>query len=327
MKQNLVIVIFLTLAICEFSLSIPTQLGDAVEEPIDKFFDAQRDVRFLLRTRANRNGPAERLLFNNLASVQQSSFDRNKPLRVLIHGWQEDETSDIKIETSAELLNYNDYNVIFVDWSEGSSTINYISAANRVVPVGVLIASYLDFLHQNGFISWNSVGLVGFSLGAHVAGHVGKNVRAGRINFIIGLDPAGPLFSVGNPAGRLDAGDADYVECIHTNGPTLLIVGAGIGAPIGHADFWPNGGRSQPGCFWNACSHGRAVEYYVESIQNNAFFALQCPSRDDINASRCNITPGAWMGGDGMNFNKSLRGSFYLDTNNASPFARGPARP
>lgn len=73
---------------------------------------------------------------------------------------------------------------------------------------------------------------------------------------------AGPLFSVNNPAGRLDAGDAEYVECIHTNGPTLLIVGAGIGAPIGHADFFPSGGRSQPGCWTNTCSHGRAVTYY-----------------------------------------------------------------
>lgn len=131
MKRNLIIVIFLTLTICGFSHSIPTKLGDtADEQPIEKFFEAQRDVRFLLRTRANRAGPAERLLFNNLASVQQSSFDRNKPLRVLIHGWQEDETSDIKIETSAELLNYNDYNVIFVDWSDGSSTINYVSLKN-----------------------------------------------------------------------------------------------------------------------------------------------------------------------------------------------------
>lgn len=104
--------------------------------------------------------------------------------------------------------------------------------------VGILVANLLDFLHENGFIQWNQVGLVGFSLGAHVAGHAGKNVRRGRINHIIGLDPAGPLFSVSNPAGRLDAGDAVYVEGIHTNGPTLLIVGAGIGAPIGHADFF-----------------------------------------------------------------------------------------
>lgn len=74
---------------------------------------------------------------------------------------------------------------------------------------------------------------------AHVAGHIGKNVANGRINTIIGLDPAGPLFTVGNPGGRLDAADAVYVEAIHTNGPSFSIVGSGIGAPIGHADFFP----------------------------------------------------------------------------------------
>lgn len=91
---------------------------------------------------------------------------------------------------------------------------------------------------------------------------MGKNVRNGKIDAIIGLDPAGPLFSVGNPSGRLDAGDANYVEAVHTNGPTLLIAGAGIGAPIAQADFFPNGGRSQPGCILNSCSHSRAVEIY-----------------------------------------------------------------
>jgi hypothetical protein len=90
----------------------------------------------------------------------------------------------------------------------------------------------------------------------------GKGVRRGRVQNIFGLDPAGPLFSVRNPAGRLDAADAVYVECIHTNGPTIALVGAGIGAPIGHADFFPNGGTSQPGCLTNTCSHGRAVDFY-----------------------------------------------------------------
>lgn len=93
-------------------------------------------------------------------------------------------------------------------------------------------------------------------------GHIGKNVRNGRISEILGLDPAGPLFSVNNPANRLDADDANYVEALHTNGPTFLLIGAGIGAPIAHADFFANGGTSQPGCTLNSCSHSRAVDFY-----------------------------------------------------------------
>jgi Lipase len=57
-------------------------------------------------------------------------------------------------------------------------------------------------------------------------------VKRGRINTIIGLDPAGPLFYIRHPEGRLDIGDAEYVEAIHTNGRAT-----GIGFPIGHADL------------------------------------------------------------------------------------------
>ena len=40
----------------------------------------------------------------------------------------------------------------------------------------------------------------------------GKQTTRGRVNTIVGLDPAGPLFSVDSPADRLASGDADYVE-------------------------------------------------------------------------------------------------------------------
>lgn len=143
---------------------------------------------------------------------------------------------------------------------------------------------------------------------------------------LITCELLGPLFSVRDPSGRIDAGDANYVEIIHTNGPTLWIAGAGIGAPIGHADYWPNGGTSQPGCLTNTCSHGRAVNFYVESIQHNRFFALRCAERDDITSRRCTISPGEWMGGDRINFVKNVHGSFYLETNRNHPFAQGPTR-
>lgn len=133
-------------------------------EPINPQFDAARDVRFLLQTRQNRLSP-QTILFRNLQTLQQSHFDRTKPLRVLIHGWFGDDTTDLNTFTSAELLNYYDFNVILLDWGEGAQTINYAAAVLRVPRVGEVLAQQLDFLHQNGFISWDRVAIVGFSLG------------------------------------------------------------------------------------------------------------------------------------------------------------------
>ncbi|KAG4066223.1 hypothetical protein HA402_000447 [Bradysia odoriphaga] len=302
-------------------LSTPVDQGS-----IDPLFDAYRDTRILLITRQNLNNPIQ-VLFRNADSIRNSPYNPNRPTRVLIHGFLEDDSADIKVETAAELLRYYDFNVFFIDWSEGSRTINYFAAAGRVPTVGQFTASYLDFLHEIQFLDFSRLSVIGFSLGAHIAGHVGKNARRGRIQHIIGLDPAGPLFSVRSPEGRIDASDGVYVECIHTNGPTLAIIGLGIGAAICDADYFPNGGQSQPGCLLNTCSHSRAVDFYVESIANNRFHALGCPDPNDISSRRCLIYPGEWMGGDNLNFNKSGRGSFYLETNRSSPFARGTTRP
>jgi Lipase len=87
-------------------------LGSPVQdtEEVAPTFDAYRDVRILLHTRQNRVLP-QQLQFRNLLSVQQSNFNRNRPLRVLVHGWWEDDTSDINAATAAELLEYNDFNV------------------------------------------------------------------------------------------------------------------------------------------------------------------------------------------------------------------------
>ena len=52
-------------------------------------------------------------------------------------------------------------------------------------------ARFIDFLHLNGFVDFNRLLITGHSLGAHVAGIAGKRVTRGRINTIIGMDPAG----------------------------------------------------------------------------------------------------------------------------------------
>lgn len=109
--------------------------------------------------------------------------------------------------------------------------------------------------------------MVGFSLGAEVAGFVGKqlqewNIKLYRITgsysgkaieeiwvqpFIFlfsGLDPALPLFDSSSVHHRLGPEDAYFVDVIHTDGGIF-----GNPAPKGHADFYPNGGHAlQPGC-------------------------------------------------------------------------------
>lgn len=95
--------------------------------------------------------------------------------------------------------------------------------------------------------------IVGHSLGAHIAGIAGKQLPIGRIGVIIGLDPAGPLFPVSKVTKRLADTDAQYVQVIHTDGGNLSIK-----HPIGHADFYPNGGKGQPGC-----APGNAITSYL----------------------------------------------------------------
>jgi hypothetical protein len=50
-------------------------------EEISPNFDAFRDCRLLLTTRENRGNPTL-ITLGNLNSINQSSFDRNRPLRI-----------------------------------------------------------------------------------------------------------------------------------------------------------------------------------------------------------------------------------------------------
>ncbi|XP_035232227.1 lipase member I-like [Stegodyphus dumicola] len=63
-----------------------------------------------------------------------------------------------------------------------------------------------------------------------------------------GLDPAGPGFRYKTRDRRLDKTDARLVDVIHTNGADDILKGFGIKQPIGHINFYPEGGEVQAGC-------------------------------------------------------------------------------
>lgn len=66
----------------------------------------------------------------------------------------------------------------------------------------------INMLISNGLTNHGRISIIGHSLGGHAAGLTGKKVNGGRVQTVIGLDPAGPLFSTGSPHERIDSGDA-----------------------------------------------------------------------------------------------------------------------
>jgi len=68
------------------------------------------------------------------------------------------------------------------------------------------------------------------------------------IETFIALDPAGPLFGCGSLKMRLDPSDARIVLVLHTNGDEFFKGSLGTMLPMGHVDFYANGGLKQPVC-------------------------------------------------------------------------------
>lgn len=85
--------------------------------------------------------------------------------------------------------------------------------------------------------------MIGFSLGAHTAGLIAQYLQSGKLKRITGLDPAKPMFVLLKAAKRLSEKDAVFVDVVHTD-----VLQRGILQPLGHVDFYVNGGIEQPGC-------------------------------------------------------------------------------
>ncbi|XP_037033820.1 lipase member H-like [Bradysia coprophila] len=293
------------------------------DQDITPLFNAFNDVVFRLFTRSNPTSP-QFIQINNQAQLVNSNFNVNHQTRFQIHGWNGGGHDGTGASIRNAYLNRGDFNVFTVDWGRGAGTPNYVLARNRVNEVGQVVAQFIDFLNVNG-LPHSRVSVVGHSLGAQVAGATGKRTTRGRVETIVGLDPAGPLFALDDPANRLHHTDANYVESIITDGGRL-----GFQHPIAHANFYPNWGTSQPGCgvdLTGQCGHNLATTLMVESINPiHIFGAIRCRGLDDIRDRNCVISgTSRRLGGEPVQDGPGIVGSVYfLTTNGASPFAHGP---
>ncbi|XP_063709625.1 lipase member H-like [Culicoides brevitarsis] len=287
-------------------------------------FDAKKDTKFLLYTSKNWDEP-ENIELCNEQSLLQSSFVPGNPVRVIIHGFRDGPNSIVSSVSRQGYRALGNFNVIVVDWSKGADTLNYMLAKDRIYRIGPVVAEFIECLLETfkDKVALSDFYLIGHSLGAHLAGIVGKNMKQGKIAAIYGLDPAAPLFSIDNPDKRLDKNDAEYVEIIHTDGGLQ-----GMREPMGTADFYPNWGIKQPGCGMDldgACSHQRSAYYFGESLTSEkGFWADLCESYDGIKKKNCTVVSEKRikMGGEPGNKGKA-NGIYYLKTGKEKPFALG----
>ncbi|KAM4702743.1 pancreatic lipase-related protein 2-like [Rhinophrynus dorsalis] len=320
--------------------------GGTLERPIGRLPMSPEQIspRFLLFTPENPDNFQE-LSALNPSSISSSNFKTRRITRFIIHGFLSEAEDSWLTDMCKTMLKVEDVNCICVDWRRGSRTL-YSIAANNIRVVGAEVAYFINLLKSNFGYTPNNVHIIGHSLGSHTAGEAGKRVPGlGRIT---GLDPAGPFFKGTPPEVRLDPTDAMFVDAIHTDAASqFLKMGFGMPQPVGHLDFYPNGGEEMPGCNKNplfkladidgvwqgasdivACNHLRSYKYYTESITSpDGFVGFSSPSYKAFQTGTgfpCPSTGCPLMGhfADTYSDITSNSQSFYLNTGDAKPYSR-----
>ncbi|KGL73723.1 Lipase member H-A, partial [Tinamus guttatus] len=245
------------------------------------------EVQLLLSTRENPDC-SEKLNEHNVTASEY--LNTSKKIVFVVHGFRPTGSSPVWLgDIKTLLLTSEDINLIIVDWNRGATTFNYNTAVENTRKVAKILKNYIDQMLADG-ASLDSVHIIGISLGAHIAGFVGKKYN-GRLGRITGLDPAGPLFSQKPPEGRLYYTDAQFIDVIHTDIDVL-----GFRQPLGTIDFYPNGGMDQPGCpntvfsgfHFFKCDHQRSVYLFLSSLKSGCnITAYPCDSYFDYKRGQC----------------------------------------
>nr|CAD7193722.1 unnamed protein product [Timema douglasi] len=314
------------------------------------------DTKFWLYTPSNITSPQLIQYGDRLYSLEKSDFQYDLPVKVLIHGFKGSGKDKGAIRGAHAFLDRENVNVIIVDWEMGAANSYPAAVANTELVGRQMSLLLFDMLTLGANPS--KMHVIGFSLGAHIAGCAGhilqnRGVKLGRIT---GLDPASPIFKnhhLLDPYRKLDASDADFVDIIHTDGSPIWTDGFGLLRQSGHVDFFPNGGREQPSCNDGrgsvvvshfdrtvdinvACSHVRAWKLFLESMTTPPggcrFMAYPCqaglpgflqgscfPAPNSCNISRGDPQQSCGFMGYDAQHSKG-RGALYLVTRDTEPY-------
>lgn len=324
---------------------------DLLSRPVN-LFPLEREVintEFLLVTRDDRRH--RKLTDLSRKSVRKQGLRVKKETKFIIHGFLDHGDVDWIKDMATALVTAEDVNVVIVDWRGGSLPLYSQAAANTRL-VGMEVARMVEGLRLDPA----RVHIIGHSLGAHIGGYAGERLPGlGRIS---GLDPAEPLFQGMPTEVRLDAGDARFVDVIHTDSKGFYKGGLGMEQAVGHVDFYPNGGKVQPGCSFLdfpymptisgdvdtislpaadsvarnlfACGHNRVIDLYTDSILSSGACPMvghKCDSYEEFQTGSCfscdSDGGGCSVLGYGATKHRAWTGhsvKMFLDTDSSPPY-------
>ncbi|XP_032777388.2 pancreatic triacylglycerol lipase isoform X2 [Daphnia magna] len=308
------------------------------------------NTRYFLNTRQNPVEPIT-LVKDDALGLYNSPFDSTKKTVFLVHGWTNDANHPWIRSSVAEILINEDVNIISVDWAPGAG-LPYLRALTNTQVVGAEISLFILFLASKTVLDYANIHIIGHDLGAHVASYTGHRLYG--IGRITGLDPSTIYFEGGDIATRLDPTDALLVDIVHTDSTYPSFgrnhVGLGFLTNLGHVDIYVNNGQAQPGCQDTldnlvrnpedlvtltdldgassidqyVCSHMRAVDYFVESINSFCpYSAFSCSSWDSYLKGTCYSTCRNINSCTSLGYHTGkypARGTFHLDTQSTGPY-------
>ncbi|XP_023950156.2 lipase member H-A [Bicyclus anynana] len=284
-----------------------------------------KHLSFMIQTGTDPNAVKRKYNYYQMANLAKDpDLDFRKKTCIYVGGYL-DSPNFLFAMASARAYKALGYNVLMLD-TNMFTTMEYPRAARFMRPVGKHTAKMLVQLTNSG-LDPKKLEIVGLSLGGQTASFIAKNYRDltnVTIARITGLDPAGPCFRNLGPDERIDKSDADFVDIISTN-----IDGFGMAAPVGHVNFYVNGGEFQPGdVMWVfctvLCSHIRSYTLWMSALKNpNSFIAIQCDSVQQARDKKCFDRTPLVTNVMGLNVDKSKEGIFYLATDYAYPYYLG----
>lgn len=316
--------------------------GGTTQRPVSvlPWAPEQIGTRFLLFTQSNRYYQEIKID----QSIQASNYKGTRKTKFVIPGFLMDGDEDWPQLMCKDMVKVENVNCIAVEWKKGVEA-QYAVAANNARVVAAQVASMITFLMENYKQKADKFHVIGHCIGAHAAGEVGSKIPG--LARITGLDPAEPYFQAAGTSVCLDTSDAAFVDVIHTDGlPFRSNLGLGLSQPLGHIDFYPNGGELMPGCSANkgrptdldsiwegtkkfdACNHARAYQYYRESIATSkGFVGYPCTDKDTFATGKCfpcadNECPLMGHRADKFPIDGISKAVYFLNTGRSSPFSR-----